>query len=369
MKIKLHKIPISEVTKGYVDNAEEWVFWYWGKLNIRPKYQREFVYDEKKRAAVIDSIRKEFPLNVMYWMKNEDGTFEILDWQQRTISICQYINWDFSINEQLFWWLTKDEQKQINKYELMIYFCEWTDKERTDRFEVINFAWEKLTDQELRNAIYTWEWLTDAKRYFSKTWCVAYKVWNDYVKWSAIRQEFLETALKWITDWKELKKWYSNSINQYMAEHQHDQNANELRLYFQNAISWVKATFPNYRKEMKWVNRWQLYNLYKDKKLNTNELEKEIKKLMTDEDVTKKAWIYPYVLTREEKYLNIRAFTDKMKREAYERQNWICKKCWEHFELEWMEADHITPWSQWWATSSENCQMLCKERNRRKSDK
>ena len=187
MKIDLHRITVREVAKDYVDNAEEWVVWYGWKLNIRPKYQREFVYDDKKREAVVNSVRKDFPLNVMYWMKNEDGTFEILDGQQRTVSICQYVNWDYSINAQYFHWLTKDEQEQILNYPLMIYFCEWTDKERLDWFEVINFAWEKLTPQELRNAIYTWEWLTDAKRHFSKSWCVAYQIWNDYVKWSAIR--------------------------------------------------------------------------------------------------------------------------------------------------------------------------------------
>ena len=369
MEIKLHKIKIRDVVKDYIDNEEEWVSWYWWKLDIRPKYQREFVYDEKKRAAVIDSIRKDFPLNVMYRMKNEDWTFEILDWQQRTISICQYINWDFSLNEQLFEWLTKWEQDKILDYELMIYFCEWDDKERTDWFEVINFAWEKLTDQELRNAMYTWEWLTDAKKHFSKNWCVAYKIWNDYVKWSAIRQEYLETALKWITDWTELKQWYSNTINQYMAEHQHNQNANELRLYFQNVINRIKATFPNYRKEMKWVNWWPLYNQFKDKQVNTDELEKEIKKLMMDEDVTKKPWIYPYVLTRDEKYLSIRTFTDSEKHATYEKQQWICAKCGKHFQIEEMEADHITPRSQWGQTVLENCQMLCRDCNRRKSDK
>lgn len=360
MKIELHEIFVRDVVKDYTDNQEEGVTWYWWKLNIRPKYQREFVYDDKKREAVINSIRHKFPLNVMYRMKNEDWSFEILDWQQRTISICQYVNWDYSIDAQYFHNLTKDEQDLILDYPLMIYFCEWTDKERLDWFEVINFAWEKLTQQELRNAVYTWERLTDAKRYFSKTWCVAYQIWSDYVKWSAIRQEFLETALYWKSEW---------FINQYMADHQHNQNANELWLYFKSVIERVQVTFPNYRKEMKWINRWNLYNNYKDTQINTADLEVEIKKLMQDEDVTKKSWIYPYVLTRDEKYLNIRAFTDKMKRESYEKQNWICVKCWNYFKIEEMEADHITPWSQWGQTSAENCQMLCRDCNRRKSDK
>jgi 5-methylcytosine-specific restriction endonuclease McrA len=98
-------------------------------------------------------------------------------------------------------------------------------------------------------------------------------------------------------------------------------------------------------------------------------LEKEITKLMADEDVTKKSGIYWYVLTREEKYLSIRSFTDNMKREAYERQVGICKKCNKKFEITEMEADHITPWHEGGKTVAENCQMLCKDCNRRKSGK
>lgn len=360
MKIALQQIKIREVINGYLDNAEEGVVWYGGKLNIRPKYQREFVYNEKQKKEVINSIRKNFPLNVMYRMKNEDGTFEILDGQQRTVSICQYVNGDYSINNQYFHNLTKEEQDQILDYELMIYFCEGTDKERLDWFEVINFAGEKLTDQELRNAIYTGPWLTDAKRYFSKTWCAAYQIWSDYVKWSAIRQAFLETAIDWISEGK---------ITQYMAEKQHHQNANELWLYFKAVIERVQVTFPNYRKEMNGVNRWELYNRYKDQQFDTDSLEKEIKNLMQDEDVTKKSWVYPYVLTKNERYLSIRPFPDKIKREAYERQQWICTKCNQHFTLEEMEADHITPRCEGGRTTAENCQMLCKRCNREKSDK
>lgn len=154
-----------------------------------------------------------------------------------------------------------------------------------------------------------------------------------------------------------------------MAKHQHDKNAEKLWRYFQDVIEWVRATFTNYRREMNSVEWGRLYNEFKDKKLNPSKLEDEIKKLMQDEDVTKKSGIYPYVLTREEKYLSIRAFTDKQKREVYEKQKGICKKCKKHFEIGEMEADHITPWHEGGKTISENCQMLCKDDNRRKSGK
>ena len=99
----------------------------------------------------------------------------------------------------------------------------------------------------------------------------------------------------------------------------------------------------------------------------TQEITEEIQELMIDDDVTNKKGIYIYVLTRNEKYLNIRAFTDNQKRSAYERQQGICKTCGKHFDIKEMEADHIIPWHAGGPTSAENCQMLCRECNRRKS--
>lgn len=360
MKIELKEILIKDVEKNYVDSAEEGVVGFAGKLNIRPKYQREFVYDEKKRNAVIDTIRKGFPLNVMYWVKNEDGTFEVLDGQQRTISFCQYINGDFSINNRAFHNLTPPEQDEILNYKLMIYICEGNEKEKLDWFKIINIAGEKLTDQELRNAVYTGPWLTSAKTHFSKSNCGAYLLAKDYVSGSPIRQEYLETALEWINN---------GNIEEYMSTHQHQPNANELWTYFRNVIEWVKLTFTTYRREMKGINWGALYNQFKDNTYDTDKLENEIQTLMMDDDVTNKKGIYTYVLTRNEKYLNIRTFTDNQKRSAYERQKGICKNCGEHFDIKEMEADHITPWHAGGQTSAENCQMLCRECNRRKSGK
>ncbi|MDZ4722496.1 MAG: DUF262 domain-containing protein [candidate division Zixibacteria bacterium] len=361
MKIDLHKIPIREVIVGYKDSAEEGVVAYSGKLDIRPKYQREFVYKEKQRNAVIETIKNSFPLNVMYWMIREDGGYEVLDGQQRTISIGQYVTGDFSLNDRFFHNLTKEEQYEILDYELMIYFCEGTDKERLDWFRIINIAGEKLTDQEIRNAVYTGPWLSDAKLKFSKTNCAAYLLANDggqLVSGSPIRQEYLETALSWIN---------GGNIEDYMAKHQHDKSADELWEYFQKVIAWTREIFTNYRREMSNVPWGDLYNQFKNKKCDSKKLEKEITELMQDEDVTKKSGIYEYVLTRNEKYLNIRAFTEKQKREAYERQKGICVKCKKHFEIEEMEADHIKPWHEGGKTVSKNCQMLCKDCNRRKS--
>lgn len=361
MKIELHELTVRDVAKGYVDSAEEGVVGYGGQLDIRPKYQREFVYDDKKRNAVIDTIRKGFPLNVMYWVVTDQGTYEVMDGQQRTISFCTYVHGDFSIDvdgrPMAFHNLSKPLQDQILDYKLMVYFCSGNDQEKLDWFRIINIAGERLTEQELRNAVYTGPWLTHAKTIFSKTNCAAYLLANKYVSGSPIRQEYLETAIEWLSD---------DHIEQYMSAHQHDPNANELWSYFQAVISWVKLTFTNYRSEMKGLGWGALYNEFKDGLYDTAMLEAEIKRLMIDDDVSKKKGIYPYVLTRNEKYLSIRQFTEAHRRAAYERQGGICPVCGKHYEIEGMEADHITPWSKGGRTNAENCQMLCLEDNRRK---
>lgn len=365
MKIELHRIPVREVIAGYKDSHEEGVVAYGGKLDIRPKYQREFVYKDKQRDAVIETIKNGFPLNVMYWMVKEDGNYEVLDGQQRTISIGQYVNKVFSLNEYYFNNLTDEEQNQILDYKLMIYFCEGTDRERLDWFRIINIAGEKLTEQELRNAVYTGPWLSDAKLKFSKTNCAAYLLANDgggLLSGSPIRQEYLETVLSWINDGK---------IEDYMAKHQHNSNAEELWEYFQDVIAWTRKTFPNYRREMASVQWGELYNKFKGSRLDAGKLEAEIKGLMQDEDVTKKSGIYPFVLTGQERHLNIRTFTDKMKREAYEKQKGKCPFCKnkKRWDISEMEADHAKPWHEGGKTIAKNCQILCKQCNRTKSGK
>ena len=360
MKIELKEITIRELTNNYKDNQEDGVIGYNGKLDIRPPFQREFVYNDKQRESVIDTIIRNFPLNVMYWSVKDDGNYEVIDGQQRTISICQYVTSAFSHNNNYFHNLTKDKQDDILNYKLMVYFCSGKDSEKLEWFRIINIAGVKLTEQELRNAVYSGSWVTDAKRYFSKANCVAYGLSKDYMNGVPIRQDYLETTIKWIS---------KGNIEDYMAKHQHDINANELWFYFSSVINWVTATFNTSRKEMKGVDWGELYNSFKGSIFDTVKLEQEISNLMKDEDVTNKKGIYFYVLNRNEKYLNIRAFSDNQKREAYERQNGICPITNTRYDIKEMEADHIIAWSKGGKTDSFNCQMVSIEANRHKGNR
>lgn len=357
MDIELNNITVRELVESYQDNQEAGVIGFGGKLNIRPPYQREFVYNDKQRETVIDTLIRGFPLNTMYWAVTPDG-FEIIDGQQRTISICQYVDSVFSYKSRFFHNLQQDEKDVILDYKLTVYQCRGADSEKLDWFRTINIAGAVLTDQELRNATFAGSWTADAKRYFSKTQCAAWQLADKYMTGSPIRQHYLETAISWVNN---------GDIEGYMATHQLDKNANHLWLYFQSVISWVNATFPKYRSEMKCIAWGTLYNAHKDDNLDPATLEAEAARLMADDEVTKKKGVYEYLLTRNEKHLSIRVFTDSNKRTLYERQNGICTACKKHFEIDQMEADHITPWSQGGKTELNNGQMLCRECNRRKS--
>lgn len=361
MKITLRKVSVKELADGYQDNAEAGVTGYGGKLDIRPPYQREFIYKDKQRDAVIDTVRKNFPLNVMYWAVRSDGCFEVIDGQQRTISICQYVTGEYSINGLYYHSLTDDQQKEILNYKLMVYLCEGADSEKLEWFQTINIAGEELTDQELRNAVFAGPWTADAKRYFSKTGCPAYGLASEYMSGSPIRQDYLETVIDWISD---------GNIREYMGKHQHNSSANELWEYFQKVIAWAKATFPVERKKLMKGQPWGvLYNTYKDAKLDADALEESISALIQDPDVTNHRGIYLYVLNGKEKHLNIRQFDERMRRTAFERQKGVCPDCGNSFSIEEMEADHITPWHEGGKTEADNCQMLCIQDNRRKGGK
>jgi hypothetical protein len=361
MKIELKEITIRDITVSYRDNAEEGVVAFGGRLDIRPPYQREFIYKDKQRDAVITTIMHSFPLNVMYWAVRNDGTYEVMDGQQRTISFCQYINGDFAYMFRYFHNLQEDEQQQILNYKVMVYICSGTDSEKLDWFRTINIAGEKHTEQELRNAVYAGPYVSDAKKYFSKTGCPASGIGSDYLIGSAIRQDYLETAIDWVSH---------GNIEFHMANHQHDPNASALWRDFQSVITWVSTTFTVKRKHlMKGVDWGSLYDKYHDQIYDTNAIEIELRNLLADDDVTNHKGIFPYILTRDERYLSIRAFTDNMKQRVYVRQNGVCVKCKKHFMLDEMEADHITPWHEGGRTLEDNCQLLCKDDNRRKSGK
>lgn len=364
MNQEIAKIKVSEIYSGYNDGDS--VVGYDGLLNIRPEFQREFVYTQAQQEAVIDTILKDCNLGLFTWFENDgQGSYECGDGQQRTLSVCRFISGRFPIvwegKPMFFFNLSKELQDKIMGYEVYVVIVSGTSSEKLEWFKRINTAGAVLTQQELRNASYTGPWLSSAKDYFSRPNCPAYIIGAKYISGVLGRQDFLERALDWISGGK---------IENYMALHQKDKSAEDLYAEFEKIIKWVKLIFPVYRKELKGLDFGRLYREYHDNTYSTEDLEKEIQILMSDDDVTKKSGVFEYLLSgkSKEKCLSLRAFSESQKRNAYEKQKGICPVCGKHFELSEMEGDHITPWSKGGKTTPDNLQMLCKGCNKSKSN-
>lgn len=384
MIIEELKYKVRDLIKGYVDDEEQGVRAFSGYLDIRPPYQREFIYSDDKQRKVIDTVIKGYPLNVFYWgTTGVSGYYELIDGQQRTLSICRFIRNQYSIdwngNECNFASLPQDVQEKILNYELTIYKCDGGDSEKLAWFETINIASEALTNQELRNAVYTGPWLADAKRYFSKTNCPAMKLASDYPRGTPNRQEILEEVLRWASNASKMK------IDDYMGLHKLESDATYLWDYFQTVIRWVREVFGSQFRDMKGVSWGTLYNKYHEQHYidgNGNILcvvdgnkclhqhsifLAEIARLQDDDDVTARAGIFEYVLSGDERKLSIRKFHEKIRTKKYNMQGGLCALCHCHFEQKDMVADHITPWSKGGRTVEGNCQMVCVSCNSAKS--
>ena len=373
MTIKQIEVTVGEITQGYVNNDEQGVRGYGGRLDIRPPYQREFIYNEREQQAVITTVLHGYPLNVMYWVRRGDDAecpYEVMDGQQRTLSLCEYVDGKFSHEFKNFFNQPEDIRRRILDYRLTIYVCDGEPSEKLEWFKTINIAGKPLNEQEINNAIYAGPFVSDAKRHFSKSNCGAYRLAKDLVAGTPLRQDFLKKALEWIAA-HEMRQGRPQSVVGYMADHQHDPNANNLWSYFQNVINWAITNFDlrHFRKIMKGLDWAALYDRYHGQTLDIVALAKRISALMGDDEVQRQQGIIPYVLTGDERYLDLRAFPEGMKLAAWERQGHVCPLCGKEFGYEFMEGDHITPWREGGRTVAENCQMLCRECNRRKGGK
>lgn len=367
------KIRIADLVDRYSDDGEDGIIAYGGQLDVRPHYQRESVYNREKQDAVIDSISKGLPISIMYWAKRDDGGYEILDGQQRTIAICEYVIGKNSFNEQYF---DRDDpntrERDFLRYPLIVYICDGDFEEKMKWYETVNIAGVPLKPQEIRNAVYAGKWTSDARRWFSKRNCHAYRLSvvhkkgrrEEYLDGSCLRQDYLETAIQWAIGSKN-----ATDIREYMGKHamrvkkspNTKDPAKHLYEHFEKVLNWAKAVFPNYRKQMKGQNWGDFYRQFSTTitAADATRLDGKISVLMKDDEVQNKKGIYAYVLTGDEKHLNLRDFSEGVKSQVYETQGGVCPDCNKEFPINRMEADHITPWVQGGKTIAENCEVVC----------
>ncbi|GAA5110293.1 HNH endonuclease family protein [Bartonella jaculi] len=386
MKTTLKTYTIADICHGFTYNEFEGkgLFGLSGKLTIQPEYQRNYIYaDGKRDVAVIESILKGYPLGLLYFNQTGDGIYEVLDGQQRITSIGRFVTNKFAIMDnnktpQYFDSLPPEQQDLINKTNLLVYVCDGEEIEIKNWFKTINIAGVPLNEQELLNAVYSGKFVTLAKAEFSNSQNANINKWASYVRGSALRQDFLATALEWVSH---------NNVGDYMSRHRHDNNISELKTYFNTVIDWVSGIFTTVEKEMQGLEWGRLYETYKPKPYNPQTISEQVKTLYADPYVKDRKGIFEYVLggMMDKKLLDVRVFDEATKKSTYAKQtanaevNGIsnCPLCAisdnvnknKIWKLADMDADHVTAWSKGGATDKANCEILCKTHNRAKGNK
>jgi hypothetical protein len=391
VQTELKKYTVAEIVKGFEYNELEGkgLFGLNGDLVIQPEYQRHYIYnDGKKDVAVIDSLLKGYPLGLIYFNDN-NNKLEVLDGQQRITSFGRFITGKFAIKvgdrEQVYSSLPQEQQDKIIDTELLVYICRGTEAEIKDWFKTINIAGMPLTDQEMRNAIYSGPFVTSAKAVFSNSSNANQQKWSTYIKGDPKRQGVLEVALKWIA--QSLSQ--DGSLEEYMANHRHKSDINELETYFSTVIEWIDKTFtarPD--SSMRGLNWGDLYEKYHSNAYDPDVVNEKVRNLLGDSRVTSKKGIYEYILSGESmpELLNVRLFDEQIKKAAYARQTKKAEKNGKSncsfcavsenekskikvYQLSGMEADHVEAWSKGGESTLENCEMLCKTHNRAKGNR
>lgn len=380
-------VTIADIVEGFEYNEldEKGLYGLDGKLVIQPEYQRRYIYgDGVKDVAVIDSILKGYPIGLLYFNKTADGTYEVLDGQQRITSIGRYVRGMFEApykgNLQNFTGLSPETKKRILDTPLLVYVCEGEEEEIKDWFRTINIAGVKLSNQEILNAVYSGPFVTLAREEFSNPTNSHVQKWSSYVSGDIRRQEYLERALQWVT--------HGGDIDAYMSKHRGDDNITELKQHFNTVIDWIDKVFIDVKSEMKGLEWGRLYDTYREQEYDPEHVAARVSALYGDAAVRRRSGIFEYVLGGEQDktLLEIRIFEDRDKKVAYQRQTVAARekgisncpycamsdnpaeqtKLWDISE---MDADHVTAWSRGGATDAANCQMLCRTHNRAKGNR
>jgi len=387
MNTELKYYKVSEIVSGFVYNELEGkgLFGLSGKLTIQPEYQRNYIYaDGKKDVAVITSLLKSYPLGLIYFNGVSEDKFEILDGQQRITSIGRFTTGKFAIiydgREHLFSSLPANVQKKITESTLLVYHCQGEESEIKEWFKTINIAGIPLNEQELLNAIYSGTFVTLAKAVFSNSKNSNIQKWGSYVSGTATRQDFMATALDWVSSSKRL------AVDRYMADHRFDTNIDELKGYFNSVIDWVSGVFKDVEKEMARIEWGRLYEQYHKTSYDPTAISQKVQELYGDVYIKNRKGIFEYILggCAEARFLEIRIFDEATKRTVYKKQtldaeaNGVsnCPYCAvghdaaksKIWDIKDMDADHVTAWSKGGTTEVKNCQMLCKTHNRAKGN-
>lgn len=142
-----------------------------GDLDLQPEYQRKYVATPKIASKLIESVIMDVPIPVIYLAEEQDGTYSVIDGQQRLTSFLSFINGKYpdgnifkltglkvykELNRKTFAELEREHQNKIRKTTLhtIVIKKESNEDVKFEIFERLNTGSIKLNEDEIRNTVY-----------------------------------------------------------------------------------------------------------------------------------------------------------------------------------------------------------------------
>lgn len=402
------KFTIRELIDGFNEDIEtNEVTSMNGRLNIRPKYQREFVYKMEQQESVIETVLEDFSIKEitlhchrdMNDPTNEDlFKYDLMDGQQRLISICNFYKNKVEYHDPLddftrkFVNLPPSDKEAFMNFEIHAEIYDGSLGDILRYFKRLNIAGEVMNNQELRNAIASigrFDWIQRVKEYFSRVGRGANDPSRGYTQYfnatmdDIKHQKVLEMAIRWhankMAEEYELSSDKVKRLDDYVV-HCTDfyDGGSELIEYFEGVLNWVDTMFvgednQNYRDIMKTIDWGTLYNTYHDScEVEPTVAQALVNKMFNDPNLdlhTAKAkrGVYAYVLTCTKdgtmgdlQTLHMRLFDRAMVINKWAKNDYRCKVCGKLISQENLEGHHIKAWYEGGTSDEDNCLAVCK---------
>lgn len=156
IRIEKGRMSLYEVKRQYEERKQ---------LVLDPEFQREYVWTQKQKSELIESVLMGIPIPIVYLFQTRDARIQVVDGRQRIGAVIDFMNDKFKLTElkiiksikgKKFIDLESIQQRKIEDYQIDTYLIQPPTPERVkfDIFDRVNRGGTKLNNQEMRNALY-----------------------------------------------------------------------------------------------------------------------------------------------------------------------------------------------------------------------
>ena len=399
------------------------------KLILQPDYQRKYVMKPQVASRLIESILLDIPLPIVYFAEEEDGSWSVIDGQQRLTSIISFVqgknlyddkpfkltslNVMTELNRKSFSDLSNEQQEKILNTAIRSFVIkkESNDDIKFEIFERLNTGSTPLNEDEIRNTVYRGKYMNLLKELEGN------ELFDKIVNKPNFKNRMLYKGmiLRFFAFYEKTYLNYKPSMKQFCNKHikrfrnMDDEQISEYRQIFKDTISsiysvfgenafrrmmkeegtnnyiWAKTrinmalydiqmySFSRYDKEQLIRHADEIRDRMYDLMINNPDFINAIEFKTSNTDMVNRRFrmwldIMEDIMKQDIETDNPRCFPDSIKSQLY-NEDPTCKLCGQRI-LNYDDAhvDHIIPYSKGGLTVLENAQIAHRYCNQHKSN-